>query len=77
MDREELTPPGHLKGLPSSLRPGECGIVVDGGVEHHVIGILDPGLEFGHDMVDPFFQEGPRSGEVSVCGRHRISGRVV
>lgn len=75
---EELTPSGHPKGLsPSPVHLGGGAIVIGDGVERHVLGIGYSGLEFGHDMVDPLFQEGPGCGEVGVCGRHRIDGWVV
>ena len=77
VDREELTLPGHPKGLPSLKRLGGRTVGVEGGVERHVHEIWDPGWEFGHDMVDPLFQDGPRIGEVDVSGRHQIDGWVV
>jgi len=77
VDWEELTPPCHPKGLPSPVHLGGGAVVVGDGVERHVLGIGHPGLEFGHDVVDPLFQEGPGSREVCVCRRHRINGWVI
>jgi len=78
MDCEELTPPGHPKGLPSSpMHLGGGAVVIRDSVERHVLGIGHPGLELGHDMVYPLFQEGPSGGQVGVWGGHRIDGWAV
>jgi len=74
---KELTPPGHPKSLPSPMHLGGGTIVVGDGVECHVLGIGHSGLEFGHNMVDPLFQEGPSGFQVGVCAGHRIDGWVV
>jgi hypothetical protein len=75
---EELTPPGHPKGLPPSpVHLGGGAVVVGDSVERHVLGIGHSGLELGHDVVDPLFQEGPGGGKVGVRGRHRIDSWIV
>ena len=67
MDWEQLTP----------MHPGGGAVVVSDGGERHVLEIRHSCVGFGHDMVDPLFQEGPNGGQVGVCGRHRIDSWVV
>ena len=49
-----------------------CAVVVGGGREGNVSEICHFVLWLGHDMVEPFFQESPSSGQVGVFGRYQI-----
>ena len=77
VDKEELTPSGHPKCLASPVHLRGCTVVVGNSVECHVFGIGHSGLELGHDMVDPLFEEGPSGGQVGIWRRHRIDGWVI
>jgi len=62
VDCEGLTP----------VHPGGGAIIVGDGGERHVLEIGHSCLGFGHDTIDPIFQEGPNEGRVVARGRRRM-----
>jgi hypothetical protein len=52
-----------------------CTVVVSYGVEAHVLGVRDAGLQLGHDVIHTLLEKGP--GGRQVCGRWRHWMRTI
>ena len=55
-----------------AMHAGGCTVVVGDGVEAHVLGVRDAGLELGHDVVHTLLEKGPGGRQVSGRWRHWV-----